>query len=90
MLSELPEVNSPLGMLMQRILEESPELSFEQAREAARNQLHKCAGRKYYRVTTPKQDARSIASLKRAANATRETAISARSSAIPIAAEAQP
>jgi hypothetical protein len=47
---------SPTGSLMHRILDESPELSFEEIEKLARIQLFTAAGKKHYCVTTPKQD----------------------------------
>ena len=64
------------------ILDESPELSFEEARQLARTQLLKAAGKKNYRVTTPKEDRQTVERFRRRVNPTWElprTAILARS-----------
>jgi len=48
-LADTPSRNSPVGQsLMRRILDESPAMTFEQARELANQQLSKAAGRKNY------------------------------------------
>jgi len=82
-----PAPKSPVGSLMQRILAESPEFSFEDARQLARNQLFKAAGRKNYRITTPKQDEARAKGVKafrekasRRVSATRESGKSTHSS----------
>jgi hypothetical protein len=41
---------------MRRILDESPDLAFGQAKQLAQMQLLKAAAKRNYRVTTPKQD----------------------------------
>ena len=65
-------LKSPVGSLSERILAESPELSPEEIVQLARNQLLKAAGRKKCRVTTPKQDAASLARFKTEARGTPE------------------
>jgi hypothetical protein len=58
---------------MRRILDESPELSFEEARQLARTQLLKASARRNYRVTTPKQDKERAEQFRKSVNATRES-----------------
>src|SRR5215469_7291002 len=77
----MPEPESPVGSLMQRIWEESPDLSFEECRQLAQRQLLKAAGRKNYRVTTPGQDAANLRRMNPRVDATRESAKSKVSSA---------
>src|SRR5215470_17150721 len=60
--------NSPVGLLMQRIIAESLEISFEEARKLAKEQLLKAAGRKRYYVTTPGEDARERQRMARRVN----------------------
>jgi hypothetical protein len=74
---DTPSKQSPVGLLMQRILEETPDLSFEDARKLAQTQLVKAGGRRVYRVTTPAQDRQSAESFRRRSNPTSETAIAA-------------
>jgi hypothetical protein len=69
-----PERGSPLGVLMRRIVAESPEIGFGEARRLASKQLWKAAGRKRYNVTTPRQDKARAERLKAQVNATLETA----------------
>lgn len=79
-----PEPKSPMGELMRRILADDPGLSFEQARSLARKQLLKAAGRKNYRVTTPRQDEVAAERMKARVNPTPETAKTGVSSQHPI------
>jgi hypothetical protein len=72
-LAATPSRNSPMGSLMQRILAESPELSFEEAHQLARTQLLKAAAKRNYRVTTPKQDKAAVEQFRKRVNPTRES-----------------
>jgi hypothetical protein len=72
-LPHTPSAFSPVGKLMRRILEESPDISFQDARNLAKEQLLKAGGRRKYQVFTPKQDAKRAARF----NAIPETAKSA-------------
>ena len=58
---------------MRRILDESPDLTFEQAKQLAKTQLLKAAGRKNYKITTPKQDRERVERLKLRSDATPES-----------------
>jgi hypothetical protein len=53
--SDTPLENSPIGKLIVRILEESPELSFEEARRQANECQQMAARGKRYVLRTPKQ-----------------------------------
>lgn len=66
-LPDAPMKDSPVGALMVRILNESPELSFEHARTQAHLQLAKAAGRRRFKVTTPAQDRANLESFRRRA-----------------------
>lgn len=72
-----PSKESPVGLLMQRILEESPDLSLEDARNLAQAQLVKASGRRVYKVTTPAQDKESRERFSRRFNPTLEMAVAA-------------
>lgn len=72
-----PSKGSPVGLLMQRILEESPDLTFEDARALAHAQMLKASGRRVYRVTTPAEDKKRAASRPSRVDGTPETAIAA-------------
>jgi len=63
---------------MQRIIAESPEISFEEARKLAKEQLLKAVGRKRYYVTTPKQDKARAESFNRRVDAVLESGKSGR------------
>lgn len=65
-----PSKESPVGLLMQRVLEESPDLSFEEARNLAQTQLVKASGKRIYRVSTPGQDKERAESFRRRFNPT--------------------
>jgi len=52
---DTPSENSPIGKLMVRILEESPELTFEEARKQANECQQIGAKGKRYILRTPKQ-----------------------------------
>jgi hypothetical protein len=58
---------------MRRILDESPDLTFEQARQLTQQQLLKAAAKRNYRVTTPKQDVETAKRFKRRVNPTQES-----------------
>ena len=72
-LAATPSRNSPVGSLMRRILDESPDLTFEQAKQLARPQLLKASAKRNYRVTTPKQDKETVEQFRRRVNPTRES-----------------
>lgn len=57
--TDTPMTNSPVGSLMQRILDESPEMPFEKARSEAQRLLNEAAGRKKFSPRTPQQDQKS-------------------------------
>ena len=80
--------NSPLGRLILAILEEGSANTLTEARQLARLQLLKAAGRKYYRVTSPKQDRAAVERFKRRVNPTLETAKTGVSSAFLTGPEA--
>ena len=54
--NDTPMENSPVGLMMSRILKESPEMPFEETRKAAQVQLNKASGKRIYRPQTPKQE----------------------------------
>lgn len=62
-LPNTPSQHSPVGNLMIKILEEDRNLSFEEARKLANEQIQKGARRKNFRVLTPGQEAEQAASL---------------------------
>src|SRR5215469_3420939 len=64
-LAAMPSRNSPAGSLMRRILDESPDLTFEQAKQLTQPQLLKAAAKRNYRVTTPRQDEETAKRFKR-------------------------
>jgi hypothetical protein len=68
-----PEPGSPLGVLIQRIVAESPGIDFDEARRLASEQLWKAAGRKNYRVTTPGQDRLGLGKFKSRVSPTLES-----------------
>jgi hypothetical protein len=68
-----PSRNSPVGSLMRRILDESPDLTFEQAKQRARTQLLKAAAKRNDQVTTPKQDRQRAEQFRKSVNAIRES-----------------
>ena len=68
-----PSRNSPVGSLMRRILDESPDLTFEQAKQLAQTQLLKGSAKRNYRVTTPGQDKETVEQFRRRVNPTRES-----------------
>jgi hypothetical protein len=68
-----PSRNSPVGSLMRRILDESPDLTFEQAQQLARTQLFKAAAKHNYRVTTPGQDKETTEQFRKRVNPTLES-----------------
>jgi hypothetical protein len=76
-MQDTPSKQSPLGLLMQRILEETPDMGFEDARKLAQTQLVKASGRRAYKVTTPAQDKESRERFSRRFNPTLEMAIAA-------------
>lgn len=47
---DTPHPRSPLGQLMARVIEKNPGMSFEEAREEARDLLKKAAGRRAYSI----------------------------------------
>ncbi len=58
--TDTPSENSPVGKLMLKILEQCPNLSFEQAREQAHKMLERAAGKWRYalpEVRTPEEEA---------------------------------
>ena len=57
-LSNTPMPNSPVGRLMQTIVQDEPGINFEEARKQAQECLNRAAGRKSYQVYTPKQEAK--------------------------------
>jgi hypothetical protein len=57
-LPSTPMANSPIGKLMQAIVEEQSGVDFEEARRQAQECLNKAAGRKSYTIYTPAQEAR--------------------------------
>jgi hypothetical protein len=60
---DTPGENSPIGVLMVRVLEKNPGMSFEQARQEAHNLLTQAAGRKRYQVSavlSPQEKAESM------------------------------
>ena len=63
--TDTPSRGSPVGLMMERILNESPELDFETCRKMAQEQLLKAAKRKSYRPQTPKQEAKRLERFKR-------------------------
>ena len=71
-LAATPSRNSPVGSLMRRILDESPDLTFEQGRQLAQAQLLKAAGKRNYRVTTPKEDRQTVERFRKIVNPTLE------------------
>jgi hypothetical protein len=58
---------------MRRILNDSPDLTFEQAKQLAQTQLLKAAAKRNYRVTTPKQDRETAEQFRKRVNPTRES-----------------
>lgn len=75
-----PMKNSPVGKLMQDIVRDDRGISFDDARVQANECLQKAAGRRKYRIYTPKQaevNKRRVENdlgRKRNVGATRETA----------------
>lgn len=53
--TDTPSRNSPVGRLIQRIVEDDPTVNFETARAQANECLLSSSGKKVYRVFTPKQ-----------------------------------
>ena len=52
---DTPSENSPIGKLIVRILEESPEMAFDEARKQANECQQLAARSKQYVLRTPKQ-----------------------------------
>ena len=74
---DTPMKQSPVGLLMQRILEETPDLSFEDARRLAQTQLVKASGKRNYTPRTPGQERATSQSLRRRFSRTLEIATTA-------------
>jgi len=72
-LATTPSRNSPVGALMRRILDESPDLSLEQAKQLTQQQLLKAAAKRNYRITTPGQDRETAERFRKRVNPTRES-----------------
>jgi hypothetical protein len=51
--SSKPDKNSPCGLLMKKIMEKCPSISFDEARREAHRLLEIAAGRRNYRVPAP-------------------------------------
>lgn len=83
-----PEGGSPVGVLIQRIVAESPGIDFDEARRLASEQLWKAAGRKIYRVTTPGQDRQGLGKFKSRVSPTLESGKSGHSGQRSLAPEA--
>ena len=71
--SDTPSKNSPVGSLMQRILEEGTTTDFNKARELANLQIQKAAGKKTFRPLTPKQEQEQREKMAKRLNRTLET-----------------
>jgi hypothetical protein len=54
--SDTPGANSPVGVLMRRIIDEGTTTDYDKARELANLQLQKAAGKKHFRPQTPKEE----------------------------------
>ena len=55
-LEDTPSARSPVGQMMTRLLADDPSLTFDAARQLAKNQLLKASARKHYGATTVRQD----------------------------------
>jgi hypothetical protein len=79
--------NSPVGRLMVAILDEGTASTLPEAYELAKVQLWKAAGRKHYKVMTPRQDKARAERLKAQVNATLESGKSGHSGPRSLAPE---
>ena len=65
-LPDTPMKNSPVGRMIQAIVDESPQIAYQDARNMALTSLANASKRKNYRVFTPKQEAENKARADRA------------------------